>query len=245
MDAFVRDGAPHIICTPNFDHVVQCQADLVFRNIIENCALSVADGMGVIYASWLLGEPLPENVSGRVLCVEFCRLASQRGYRVCLLGGGPGIAEKAADTLQKQFPGLKVVDAFGPEIGSGPDNSDGEASVQRVRRCSPDVLFVALGAPKQEMWLSRNQHSLGVPVCMGVGYTFDLLAGKYPLPPEWATRVGLEWLYRLLHDPVRLGKRYVVQDLAFVPKLLAEIAHKRIKRPVTSSVSGKTTTWKA
>jgi N-acetylglucosaminyldiphosphoundecaprenol N-acetyl-beta-D-mannosaminyltransferase len=238
MAAFIRDGGTHLVFTPNFDFIVQCQTDTPFRDVINTCDLSVADGMGVMYASRLLGEALPENVSGRLLCVEFCRLASRRGYRVCLVGGGPGIAEKAAEALCRKFPGLSIAGAFAPPVGFDLQGPESDRCVQRIRRCSPDALFVAFGAPKQEMWLSRNRHQLGVPVCMGVGYTLDLLAGKYPLPPAWATRVGLEWLCRLVHDPVRLGKRYLGRDLKFLPPLLAQVAQHRLKRP-RSAPSGR------
>jgi N-acetylglucosaminyldiphosphoundecaprenol N-acetyl-beta-D-mannosaminyltransferase len=229
MAAFVQQGGAHLVCTPNLDHVVQCRADLAFRDTINRSSLAVADGMGVVYASRLLACPLPENVGGRLLCVEFCRLASRRGYRVCLVGGAPGIAEKAAEALCRNFPGLRVVGAFAPPMGFDVEGPESDGCVERIRRCSPHALFVAFGAPKQEMWLSRNRHRLGVPICMGVGYAFDLLAGKSPAPPSWMTRTGLEWAFRLWHDPGRLAKRYLWRDLRFFPILLSEVARRRGK----------------
>jgi len=227
MTEFVLQGRPHLICTPNLDHVVQCQTDVAFREVINRSSLSVADGMGVVYASRLLGRGLPETVGGRLLLLDFCRVAARKGYRVFLLGGEPGIAESAAMALVAMFPGLQVVGTFAPPMEFELDSTANEQCVRAVRAAAPQALFVAFGAPKQEKWLSKNFTHMNVPVSMGVGYAFDLLAEKFPTPPHWMTSTGLEWAFRLWHDPRRLAKRYLWRDLTFFQILLFETARRR------------------
>jgi N-acetylglucosaminyldiphosphoundecaprenol N-acetyl-beta-D-mannosaminyltransferase len=228
MIRFAAEGGSHLVCTPNIDHVVQCQVDPAFRETINRAALSVADGMGVVYASRLMGCPLPENVGGRLVLLDFCRVAAKSGYRIFLLGGEPGIAERAAKALTAMFPGLQIAGTFAPPLGFESGSNANEECVRAVRAAAPHALFVAFGAPKAEKWLGDNLAHLNVPVSMGVGYAFDLLAGKFPLPPSWMTAVGLEWAFRLWHDPLRLAKRYLWRDLRFFLILLAEIwRHRR------------------
>lgn len=227
MTTFVEEGGPHLVTASNVDCVVQCQRDSLYREIINHSSLSLADGMGIIYASRLSGCPLPENVCGRRIMVDFCRIAAHRGYRIFLLGGGDGIAATAADALVDMFPTLEIAGTFAPPFGFGLSSNANEECVQAVRAAAPHALFVAFGAPKQEKWLSQNLPRLEVPVAMGVGYTFDLLAGKFPMPPGWMTSIGLEWAFRLRHDPVRLAKRYLWQDMRFAPILFSEIWNRR------------------
>jgi N-acetylglucosaminyldiphosphoundecaprenol N-acetyl-beta-D-mannosaminyltransferase len=229
MASFIAEGGSHLVCAANVDCVVQCQQDPTFRETINRSALSLADGMGVVYASRLIGRPLPENVGGRLLLLDFCRVAAKRGYRIFLLGGEPGIAERAATALTAMFRGLQIAGTFAPPLGFELSSEANEECVRAVRAAAPHALFVAFGAPKQEKWLSRNLARINVPVSMGVGYAFDLLAEKFPLPPQWMTSVGLEWAFRLWHDPVRLAKRYLWRDLRFLPMLFSEIWCRRSK----------------
>lgn len=234
MVRFITEGGSHLVCASNVDCVVQCQLDSAFRETINRSSLSVADGMGVVYTSRFLGCPLPENIGGRLLLVDFCRVAAKKGYRIFLLGAEPGIAERAAKALTTMFPGLQVTGTFAPPIGFELSSDANEECVRAVRAAGPHALFVAFGAPKQEKWLSQNLARINVPVSMGVGYAFDLLAGKFPLPPIWMTSVGLEWAFRLWHDPVRLAKRYLWRDLRFLRILVSEACLRR--RMLTSVV---------
>jgi N-acetylglucosaminyldiphosphoundecaprenol N-acetyl-beta-D-mannosaminyltransferase len=230
MVSFVEEGGPHLVSASNLDCVVQSQRDPIYREVINRSSLSLADGMGIVYASRLIGCPLPENVCGRLILVDFCRVAAERGYRVFLLGGGPGIAATAANALTAMFPALQIAGTFSPPFEFELSSDENEKCVRAVRAAAPDVLFVAFGAPRQEKWLSRKLSQLDVSLAMGVGYTLDLLAGQFPVPPNWMTSVGLEWAFRLCHDPVRLAKRYLWRDIGFVPILLSEIWNQRISR---------------
>lgn len=224
---FVEAGGPHVLCASNVDCVVQCQQDAEYRETINRSSLSLSDGMGIVYASRVIGRRLPGNVAGRLLMMEFCRVAAEKGYRIFLLGGGPGIATAAANVLTTMFPGLQVAGTFAPPLGFELSGDANEECVRAVRAATPHALFVAFGAPKQEKWLSQNLPRTNVPVGMGVGCTFDVLAGKFPEPPRWMTTVGLEWAFRLCHDPLRLAQRYLWRDLKFFGILVSEIRNGR------------------
>lgn len=229
MTGFITEGGSHLVCAVNLDSVVQCQLDSAFRETVNRSSLSLADGMGIVYASRLIGCALPENVGGRLLFIDFCRVSAERGYRIFLLGGEPGIPERAAKALTAMFPRLQIAGAFAPPMGFQLHSDANEECLRAIRATAPQALFVAFGAPKQEKWLSSNLARLEVPISMGVGYTFDLLAGKFPEPPKWMTSVGLEWAFRLWHDPLRLAKRYLWRDLRFLPMLFSEIWCHRCK----------------
>jgi len=212
MKSFIDSGKPHMICTPNVDHVIKAQRDPEFRSIIDSADLSIPDGMGIVYASKLLGQPLTGNVGGRLLLPAFCELASKEGYRIYLLGAAPGIASKAARLLGQRYPGLRVAGTHSPSYGFQIRGKEDQRAVKNIKTAKPQALFVAFGAPKQEKWIKFHLEELQVPVSIGVGYAFDVIAGRVKESPKWMTRVGLEWLFRLTQEPKRLWRRYLIDD---------------------------------
>jgi len=212
MKSFIDSGKPHMICTPNVDHVIKAQRDLEFRSIINSADLSIPDGMGIIYASRLLGQSLKGNVGGRLLLPAFCKLASKERYSIYLLGAAQGIASKAAQLLVERYPGLRVAGTYSPSYGFRMGGKEDQRAVKRINMARPQVLFVAFGAPKQEKWIKSHLEELQVPVSIGVGYAFDVIAGRVKESPKWMTRVGLEWLFRLTQEPRRLWRRYLIED---------------------------------
>ena len=203
------------VFTPNVDHVVLAERDAAFRRAYRRASLSLADGTPVIWAARLLGTPLPAKLSGSDMVVPIARLAARRGWRVYLLGGGPGVAADAAARLRADC-GLEVVGTDDSMIRlDGAEEADA-AVVDRIRRAGADVLLVALGAPKQELWIARTVPKLGGTVAIGVGATLDFIAGRVRRAPAWVSAAGLEWAYRLAQEPRRLWRRYLVQDPAFV-----------------------------
>jgi N-acetylglucosaminyldiphosphoundecaprenol N-acetyl-beta-D-mannosaminyltransferase len=161
---------------------------------------------------------LAERVAGVELVNESCRIAAEQGLRVFLLGAGPGVAEAAGRRLQASYPGLLVAGTYSPPIGTL-RHTENEHIVDMIRDVHPDFLFVALGAPRQDMWIREHQHLLQVPVAMGVGCVFDLLAGTVKRAPVWMQRTGLEWAFRLVQEPTRLWRRYLVNDLPMLARL--------------------------
>jgi N-acetylglucosaminyldiphosphoundecaprenol N-acetyl-beta-D-mannosaminyltransferase len=221
VDGWLRDkGKPRVICTTNADFVIKARRDKSFREIINHADLSIPDGMAVVYASRILRTPLSETVNGRLIVPKLCQLAADRGWSVFFLGGRPGAARSTANRLKRQYPGLKVAGSFCPLFGFRLGDEEDKKAVAHVREAKPDLLFVALGAPKQEKWIMAHMDDLKVPLSMGVGYTFDVLGGFVREPPRWMTKIGLEWLCRLAREPRRLWRRYLADGVVFVGLVL-------------------------
>ncbi len=215
IDALVAAKAGGTVFTPNVDHVVQVEHDARFRAAYDQVSLSLADGMPLMWASRLLKTPLPEKVSGSDLILPLMRRAAERGHRVYFLGGAEGAAELAKQKLLEQFPTLQVVGIDSPRI-----DVNGGAEVQapileRIGDARPDLLLVALGAPKQEIWSHEQRAALGSAVAIGVGASLDFIAGAQTRAPKWMSDAGLEWAYRLAQDPRRMASRYLLRDPEF------------------------------
>ncbi len=187
------------ICTVSPEFVMIAQQDAEFMRVLRRADLCVADGVGLLWAARYLGRPLPERVTGSDGVPLIAERAAQEGWRLYLLGAAPGIAERAADVLRARYDGVQIVGTY---AGSPAPEEEAEI-VARVNASGAEILFVAYGAPQQEKWIARNRARLDVSVAMGVGGTFDFLAGVVPRAPRWMQRVGLEWLFRLLRQPWR------------------------------------------
>lgn len=209
---FLQSGKLNQIVTVNLDFVAIARRDADFRETLNAAELAVADGMPLVWASRLGAEPLPRRLTGVELVDECCRVAAETGTSVFLLGAAPGIADSAADKLRARFPGLRVAGVYAPPFGPLTPEEN-ERILGRITAARPDFLFVALGAPQQDVWIRANRHRLDVPVAMGVGCVLDLLAGKVSRAPSWMQRSGLEWLFRLGQEPGRLWRRYILDDI--------------------------------
>ena len=221
----VRDGRGGAVFTPNVDHVVQAEHDEAFRAAYGRAALSLVDGTPVLWAARLLGTPLPEKLSGSDLFEPLLERAASERMRVVLLGGGPGVAELAAKNLREQLPELQVVDTLAPRLGLSATDEE-HACVERLIRAKADLIFVCLGAPKQELFSDRNRQALAPAVLVCFGAAVDFAAGTVPRAPAWVSRVGLEWAFRLGREPRRLAARYLLRDPEFL-KIVAVQAWSR------------------
>ncbi len=213
----LQSGKKHFVTTPNVDHIMRLHEDKEFFEIYQKASLVIADGMPIVWASWILGKPLKERVAGSDLFLPLCRLAAQKGYGVYFLGGEVGVAQKATANLKNLFPSLRVVGHYAPPFGFESDPGENNRIVQLINQAKPDLLFVALGAPKQEKWIARHKDQLEFKVALCIGASVDFAAGVVKRAPVWMQRGGLEWLWRLLLEPKRLWRRYLVQDIAFLP----------------------------
>lgn len=211
------------VFTPNVDHVVMASEDDRFRDAYTNVDLSLADGMPVVWASKMLGVPVPEKVSGSDLAPALMTLAAARGYRVYLLGGAEGVAERAAERMTRMHDGLTVVGTASPRIDMGQPASARAAIVEAVKATNPDIVLVCLGAPKQELWIQEAAEALRPAVLLGVGASIDFLAGTARRAPRWMSSSGLEWLYRLGQEPRRLWRRYLVRDPKFAAIVMNQL----------------------
>ncbi|MDW8318442.1 MAG: WecB/TagA/CpsF family glycosyltransferase [Anaerolineae bacterium] len=199
MAAWIAQRGPHQIATVNPEFVMAAQRDARFRSVLNAADLCVPDGVGLLWAARRLGYRLPERVTGSDLVPMAAERAAREGWRLFLLGAGPGVARRTAEILVRRNPGLAVV---GVAEGS-PADSEADGLIEAVRTAEPDVLFVAYGAPAQDLWIARHARRLEVPVMMGVGGAFDHIAGVRRRAPAWVQRIGLEWLFRLITQPWR------------------------------------------
>lgn len=200
------------IVTVNPEFVIEARRNTAFRQYINQAAIVVADGMGVVWATRYLRLPAPERVTGTDMLPELARLCAQNGYRLYLLGAAPGVAEIAAERLQALAPGLQIAGTY----AGSPDPGEEEGIIERIRSAQADVLCVAYGAPAQELWIGRNLARLPVAVAMGIGGAFDFLAGRQVRAPRFMQRTGLEWLYRLYREPWRWRRMLALPKFAIL-----------------------------
>jgi N-acetylglucosaminyldiphosphoundecaprenol N-acetyl-beta-D-mannosaminyltransferase len=187
------------VVTVNPEFLMMAQRNHEFRNAINEAALVVADGMGIVWATRYLREAVPERITGTDLLPELARRCAAKGYRLYLLGAAPGVAELAAERLCALAPGLLIAGTY----AGSPALSEETEIIERVRNAQADVLCVAYGAPAQDLWIARNLVRLPAAVAIGVGGAYDFLSGRQQRAPKIMQRSGLEWLYRLYREPWR------------------------------------------
>ncbi|GLV57449.1 WecB/TagA/CpsF family glycosyl transferase [Dictyobacter sp. S3.2.2.5] len=187
------------IITVNPEFVMAARKNPLFRTCINQAALVMADGIGIVLAARFLRQPTPERVTGVDTLRELARLCAEQGYRMFLLGAAPGVAEIAGERLRNLYPDLQIAGSY----AGSPSVEEEQDILERIRAARADVVCVAYGAPAQDLWIYRNLARLPVALAMGVGGSFDFLAGRQRRAPLWMRKSGLEWLYRLYREPWR------------------------------------------
>lgn len=209
----------------NASKIVLMQECDGLKEIIKKCELINADGQSIVWASKVLGTPLPERVAGVDLMFKLIELAEKKGYGVYFFGATQDVVEKTVNTFKEKYPNLIVSGYrngyFGPE--------DDNAIVEDMKNSNAKILFVAFSSPKKEYWLSKNIDKINIPFCMGVGGSFDIVAGKTERAPKWMQDIGLEWFYRFIQEPRRMWKRYLIGNLKFIYYVLKEKFSKEIR----------------
>lgn len=214
------EGVCRYVVTPNVDHAVLLEEHAGLRQAYAAASLVLADGAPVVLASRLLGRPLPERVAGSDLVPKLFDAANaRRPLKVYLLGGMPGVAERAAANIAVKWPQVEVVGTASPPFGFERDAQQSSQLLEEISLARPDVLLVGLGAPKQELWVHEHRDAIAARVALCIGATIDFLAGERKRAPIWMQRAGLEWLYRLLSEPRRLWRRYA-RDAWLFPQLV-------------------------
>jgi N-acetylglucosaminyldiphosphoundecaprenol N-acetyl-beta-D-mannosaminyltransferase len=212
----VRTGTPHQHVVLNASKLVQLDRDPNLRRIVQSCHLVNADGASVVWASRVLQRPLPERVTGIDLFQHLVAAAHRDGSSVYFLGATDEVVATVVDVFAERYPGLRIAG-----FRSGYWSDDTEV-VAAVRAAAPDYLFLAIPSPAKELWLHDHLTGLAVPFVMGVGGSFDVVAGKVSRAPLWLQRLGLEWTWRLGQEPGRMWRRYLVGNTAFVLMTLRE-----------------------
>ncbi|MFZ0547332.1 MAG: WecB/TagA/CpsF family glycosyltransferase [Candidatus Promineifilaceae bacterium] len=226
IEQFLAASNLHQIATVNPEFVMAAQKDPVFLMVLQQASLCIPDGVGLLWASRILGERLPERVAGSELVYHLAQLTAENNHRLFLLGAAPGVAEEAAAVLQKRYPGLTIAGTY----AGSPDTAENDAIVQRINESAADLLFVAYGAPRQDKWIARNRERLTtVRVAIGVGGSLDFISGRSVRAPQWTQRLGIEWLYRLYREPWRWRR------MLALPHFALRILAARLRKKTTAT----------
>jgi N-acetylglucosaminyldiphosphoundecaprenol N-acetyl-beta-D-mannosaminyltransferase len=233
VEQFVVDRRPKWVTVANAAVVVWTHGNAELQTLISSADLILCDGMGLMYASRLLGVPFPEMLSGPLMLDRLVRLAAERGYSIFLLGTKRDILQRAVANYQGRYATLRI---SGYRDGYFAVEEEVEV-VEQIRDSHPDILFVAMGTPREETFVRDHLEDLEVPVCLDVGGAFDVAAGTYRLAPVWLRVLALEWFYRLIQEPGRLWRRYLTTNTVFLWLVLKALvterlsAGKRMARP--------------
>lgn len=200
--SFVRSGTPHLVVTADASGIVQAQTDAALAELYETADLVTPDSAGVVWALRRAGHPIPARVSGVDIVDRVCEVSSDTGWRIYFLGGKPGVAELAAERMRLRRPGCNIV---GARHGYFPPESD-EVVAAEVAEAKPDILFVAMGIPRQEKFIRATESIIGAKVAMGVGGTFDVFSGKVRRAPRLLQGMKMEWMWRLAQNPKKIDK---------------------------------------
>ena len=212
IDELIQENHNAYVVTPNVDHIVQLERGGPLNEVYKNADLILTDGKPLIWISRWYGTPIKEKISGSDLFPQLCQLASKKNYRMYFLGAAEGVAAKAANNLEKRYPGLHVVGTYSPPNKIEKDETELEKIKKQIIDVKPHILVVGLGCPKQELFIRNFKDKLGVPISLGLGASLDFEAGNIKRAPKWMADMGFEWLYRIFQDPKRLAKRYLVDD---------------------------------
>ncbi|MEK7085429.1 MAG: WecB/TagA/CpsF family glycosyltransferase [Patescibacteria group bacterium] len=202
---FAKDKEQHYICTPNPEIVLEAQKNEEFSKILNGSAMNIPDGIGIIWAAKYLKKGSLQRVTGVDLMEKICEKAAKKNLKIFLLGAEEGIAEKVKTILENKYAGLKITGVY----SGSPEEKEKNLIIKKINDSGAEILFVAFGAPKQEIWISKNLKNLNnVKLSMGVGGSFDFIACVRKRAPKWMQKIGLEWVYRLIQQPSRSKRIY-------------------------------------
>ncbi|HFD8692128.1 TPA: WecB/TagA/CpsF family glycosyltransferase [Clostridium perfringens] len=233
IDDLINNGKFNYLVTPNVDHIVKLDKDNEFLKVYNNADLIVTDGMPIIWYSKIIKRPIKEKISGSDLFPKICELSAQKGYKIFLLGASEGVADIAKKKLQDKYKGLNIVGVYSPKYGFEDDEIELNKIINIVKKSNTDILAVGLGAPKQEKFIFKYKDILQVPLSLAIGATIDFEAGNVKRAPKWMQNSGLEWFYRLIKEPKRMYKRYILDDRRILRLMINDYRkQKKIRRSI-------------
>lgn len=224
------------VVTSNLDHLLRAGRDADFRSMLEVADLVVADGTPLVWASKLQGTPLPERVAGSSLVWTLAQAGAKKQRSVYMLGGDPGTAEAAGAILIQKYPGLRLAGTYCPPMGFEKDPAQMAAMTAALRDSGADMVYVALGSPKQERLIREIRAVLPQAWWLGIGISLSFICGDVKRAPVWVQKLGLEWLHRMAQEPRRLAKRYLVDGIPFALLLLSLSILRRLAKAKTSLI---------
>jgi N-acetylglucosaminyldiphosphoundecaprenol N-acetyl-beta-D-mannosaminyltransferase len=227
---------PLLLGVVNVAKIVNIQKNHGLRAGLEQADLVLADGMPIVWLSRMLGNPLPERITGIDMMLELIKQADKKHYRVYFLGAEKGVLDKVMEVVQKKYPRLCIAG-----YKDGYFSEDQEQNVaEDIKNSRADILFVGISSPKKEIFLGKWRNYIDVPICHGVGGSFDVLAGVTKRAPVWMQKSGLEWLYRLIQEPGRMWKRYLYTNIIFIKLCAVEIFKVKVSKIRDMFVRGST-----
>ncbi len=243
-EALMHRGAlpPLTIVGPNAYLVTLAEKNARFAEAMRAADLAVPDGISVVKAARLLGSEIPERVTGGDLMERMCAEAAHYGFRVFFLGGLPGAAMMAAHNLRERYPGLNICGTYCPPYGFEKREAERERIREAIEAAKPDLLCVAFGAPKQEIWMQENRGWLPVGAILPVGAALDTQAGLRRRAPMWIQRLGMEWCFRLAMEPRRLWRRYLIGNVEFLAVVLRQWMREscgRLRERLATTIRGR------
>lgn len=209
----VEEKKKSYIVAINVDVVMKMEKDEYLKKITDEANLTLVDGKPLIWIAKWHKHPVKAKISGSDMVPELCKAAAEKGYSIFIIGGAPGIAEKAKENLERDLPGIRIVGTYAPPYGFEKDKEELEKINVLISDAHPDLVIACLGCPKQEKWIYENYLKYDGTVSICAGATVDFLAGKVNRAPVWMSEHGLEWLYRFFQEPKRLFKRYFIDDI--------------------------------
>jgi len=226
LSAWIREQWRGYVCVCTVNTVMACRDDAPLRQLVNESGLNTPDGMPLVWLCRLMGYRQTQRVYGPDLMLAFCELSLTEGFTHYLFGGNTGVPDELRDHLTARFPGLKVVGTYSPPFGE-PSAAEDEQMVQMINAAQPDVVWVGMSSPKQDRWMALHRQRLDAPVLIGVGAAFDFHSGRVKQAPRWMQRSGLEWLFRLIQEPQRLWKRYLVYNTRFLFEIALQLTGRR------------------
>lgn len=221
IDQWIESGEQTYVTVTGVHGVMESQRDTDLRSIHQKAGMCVPDGMPMVWVGRLTGHSKIRRVYGPDLMLEICKRSVARGHTHFLYGGKDGVADRLADRLRQMFPGLKIVGTYTPPFRPLTEQEETDLTKQ-VEDAAPDILWVGLSTPKQERWMAEHVGRLNTRVMLGVGAAFDMNAGLLKQAPNWMQSTGLEWLYRLIQEPKRLGPRYLTNNPKFIVNIMGQ-----------------------
>lgn len=234
MEMAILSRTRGYVCVTDVHTIMDAQDSPALLQVLNNSFLTVPDGRPSVWVGWAQGFSRMDQVAGPDLILEFCKLCSQKGYSQFFYGGAPGIAERLSGVLSERYPGLKVVGTYTPPFR--PLNSQEEKEVtELIARLKPDVTWVGLGAPKQELFMAQHLNRFDTTLMVGVGAAFDMHTGRIKDAPQWLKPFGLSWVHRLIQEPRKLWKRYLKSHPRFIWGIALQLLGLRKYKLVRSS----------
>ena len=232
IDSWIAEHEKHYVCVTPVSSVMEAQRDENFKRIQNNAGLITPDGMPMVWMGRLHGFSEIDRVYGPDLMLAMSELSARKGYSNFFYGGAEGVPQELGKRLQEKFEGFKTAGAFSPPFRPLTPAEDNQV-VDMINKSGADILWVGLGAPKQEVWMSDHRNRLEVPVMIGVGAAFDFHTGRVKQAPLWMQRCGMEWLFRLSQEPKRLWRRYLRDNPLFLINIFLQLTGFR-KYPILS-----------